>query len=126
MILFSSKFVKEKKRGGMKAAAFFSLFVEGFAVGALIHSGVQLVGAHQNAVQRAVVLALAVMCALLNGTLDALICLVCHGMLLLFLDFALSMAQKSQRKQRKNYHFLKFFVLRAMIKKTRKGAHDNG
>ena len=49
------------------------LLTEGFADGALIHSGVTLVGADQNAIQRAVVCALGMVGTLLDGTLDALV-----------------------------------------------------
>ena len=49
------------------------LLPERHAVGTLIHSGIHLVGTYHNAVQRAVVLALAMMGTLLDGTLDALV-----------------------------------------------------
>ena len=49
------------------------LLPERLAVGTLVHSGVHLVGTHHNAVQRAVVLTLAMMSALLDGTLNALV-----------------------------------------------------
>ena len=55
------------------------LFAEGLAVCALIHSGIQLVGAHQNPVQRAIVFGFAVMCAFLNGAFDALVCFAAHN-----------------------------------------------
>ena len=48
-------------------------------------------GAYQNAVQRAVVLGVAVVSALLNGALDALIGMTVHGMFLLFMIYGLSM-----------------------------------
>ena len=51
---------------------------EGLAVGALVLGGVGLVGAHQNAVQRAVVLVLTVVCALLDGALDTLVGMTVH------------------------------------------------
>ena len=54
------------------------LLLEGLAVGALVHGGICLVGAHQDSVQRAVVLAVAVISTLLNGTFDALVCLAAH------------------------------------------------
>ena len=56
----------------------FSLCPEGLAVGALIYSGVCLMGADQNAVQRAEVGILAMMLALLNSTLNAFICMTIH------------------------------------------------
>lgn len=69
--------VKKKSRQ-RKAAALGSLFTEGFTVGALVHGGIQLVGTHQNAVQGAIVLVFAMMRALLDGTLDALIGMTVH------------------------------------------------
>ena len=49
------------------------LLAEGHAVSALVLSGVTLVGAHQNLVQRAVVGVLGVMGAGLDGALDAFV-----------------------------------------------------
>ena len=43
-------------------------------------------GAHQDPVQRAVVLILAVVSALLDGAFDALVCMTVHRFLLLLLD----------------------------------------
>lgn len=74
--LFRVRQGKEMRQHG--SCRIFSLLVEGFTVGALVNSGVQLMGANQDPVQRTVVFALTVMCTLLNGALDALICLVCH------------------------------------------------
>lgn len=54
------------------------LSAEGLAVGALIHGGVFFVGTHQNAVQRAVVLRVAVIGALLYGALYAFIGMTAH------------------------------------------------
>ena len=54
------------------------LLTEGLAVGALICSGIDFVGAHQDLVQRAVVLVAAVMGALLDGALNALVCMTVH------------------------------------------------
>ena len=61
------------------------LFTEGLAVGALIHSRVGFVGAYKDTVQGAVVCLITVICALRNGTLDALICFAIHFDFLLFL-----------------------------------------
>ena len=55
------------------------LSVEGLAVGALVHGGVCLVGAYQDPVQGAVVLGGAVVGALADGTLNALVCMAVHG-----------------------------------------------
>ena len=62
-----------------------SLLAEGLAVSALILSGCSLVGAHQNALQRAEVCVLTVMGALLNSTLNGLVCMAIHSVILLIL-----------------------------------------
>ena len=59
------------------------LLAEGLAVGALILSGVLLVGAHQDLIQGTEVLVTAVMGALLDGTLDTLVCMTVHSKSLL-------------------------------------------
>ena len=59
------------------------LLAEGHAVGALIHGGVALVGADHDLVQRAVVLTLAMMCALTDGTLNGLVGVLVHDNCLL-------------------------------------------
>ena len=46
-------------------------------------------GAHQNAVQRTVVLVLAVVCALLDGAFDALVSVTVHCCFLLLNDFGI-------------------------------------
>ena len=66
-----------------------SLLAEGLAVSALILGGSCLMGAHQNAVQRAEVCVLAVMLALLNSTLNRLVCMAIHSDILLILMIAL-------------------------------------
>ena len=60
-----------------------SLLAEGLAVGALVCGGIGLVGAHQDPVQRAVICLLAMVLALLNSTLNALVCMTVHGIILL-------------------------------------------
>ena len=59
------------------------LFPEGLAVGAGVHGGVHLVGTHQDAVQGAVVLGIAVVSAGLDGAFDALVCMTVHNHFLL-------------------------------------------
>lgn len=54
------------------------LLTERLAVGALVSSGVDLVGTHQDLFQRTVVLVAAVMGTLLDGALDALVCMTVH------------------------------------------------
>ena len=56
---------------------------EGHAVGALVHGGIRLMGAHQDPVQRAVVLLTAVVCALANSAFNALVCVTVHSFFLL-------------------------------------------
>ena len=62
---------------------FSLLLAEGHAVGALVHSRILLMGTHQDPVQRAVVLAVAVVSALLDGTFDALVSMAVHNKRLL-------------------------------------------
>ena len=59
------------------------LLAERLAVGALICSGIDFVGAHQDLVQGTVVLVTAVMGALLNSALNALVCMTVHNKSLL-------------------------------------------
>ena len=66
------------------AAAFALLSTEGHTVGALVHSGICLMGAYQDAVQRAVICLVAVMRTLLDSALDALVCITVHSWFLLF------------------------------------------
>ena len=55
-----------------------SLLAEGLAVGALVHGGIGLMSTNQDPVQGAVVLIVAVVSALLDGALDALVCIAIH------------------------------------------------
>ena len=54
------------------------LLAERLAVRALVHGRILLVGTHQNLVQGAVVLALAVVCALLDSAFDGLVRIAVH------------------------------------------------
>ena len=54
------------------------LLAEGLTVGTLIHGGIALVGTYQNTVQSAVVAVGAVVGALMNGALDALVGIAVH------------------------------------------------
>ena len=54
------------------------LLLEGLAVRALINGGVSLVGADHDPIQGAVVLTLAVMCALSDGAFDTLVSMTIH------------------------------------------------
>ena len=55
------------------------LFAEGHAVRALVHGGVALMGADQDAVQRTVVLPGAVVGAVGNGAFDTLVGVTAHS-----------------------------------------------
>jgi uncharacterized MAPEG superfamily protein len=59
------------------------LLAEGHAVGALIHGRICLMGADQNSVEGAVVFAVAVVCALLDGAFNGLVCMTIHNEILL-------------------------------------------
>ena len=80
MIFF---FVKSEIRRHSPPYLRFSLLTEGFAVSTLVSSGIGLMGTNQDPLQAAEVCVLAVMGALLNGTLNALVCMAIHGVLLL-------------------------------------------
>ena len=68
-----------RKIAAAKAAAWKNLFFpEGLAVGALVHGGVGLVGAHHNPIQGAVVFVFAVISTLLYGAFDALVGMTVH------------------------------------------------
>jgi len=62
----------------LAAAARFLLLAEGLAVGALILSRICLMGAHQDSVQRAVILGITVVSAGLDGAFNALVCMTVH------------------------------------------------
>ena len=65
------------------AAASPLSLTERLAVGALILGRIGFMGTNQNAVQRAVVLGIAMVGAGLNGTFDALVCVAIHFVFLL-------------------------------------------
>ena len=84
ILRFVSRQGKDSACGSPEAAARKSLsLAEGLTVGALVLGGVSFMGAHQNPVQRAVVLTVAMVCAGLNSTLDTLVCIVIHYEILL-------------------------------------------
>jgi hypothetical protein len=72
------------------------LSLEGLAVGALLLSGVHLMGTHLDVLQRAVVSAVAMVGALLYGAADALVGVGIHINILLFIEFKASMSQMSK------------------------------
>ena len=73
----------EIKIAAAEAAAAALLLTEGHAVGALIHGGVSLMGAHLDLFQGAVVGVVAVVSALGNSAGDALVGVTAHGSFLL-------------------------------------------
>ena len=107
---------RKKENAAASAAAFMRLsLAEGLAVSALILSGVCFVGAHQNAVQRAVVLAVAVVSAGLNGAFDALVSITVHSSFLLLFDSGLVWLTACERNMEKFSFALLFFTLRDMM-----------
>ena len=72
------KLVKKKLRQQCAAVIQKLLLAEGHTISALILTGICLVSTNQNTIQRAIVLAAAVVGALLNSTFDALICIAVH------------------------------------------------
>ena len=72
--------VKRKIRRRLPPYLCFSLLTEGLAVGALVHSGICLMGANQDPLQGAVIGILAVMGTLLNSTLNRLVCMAIHSL----------------------------------------------
>ena len=70
--------VKRKIRRHLPPYIAYLLLTERLTVGTLIHGGISLMGANQDSFQRTEVCILAVMGALLNSTLDALVCMAIH------------------------------------------------
>ena len=103
--------VSSRKTAAASAAAAVSrslLLAERLAVGALVVSGIHLVGANQDFVQRTVVLVAAVMGALLDGTFDTLVCMTIHRKASFEIGFGNSMGsfQKTIQEKRSNVAFL--------------------
>ena len=73
----------------------------GLAVGALVHGRVGFMGAYQNPVQRAVVLLLTVVGALVHRTLNTFVGVTIHNCFLLLIGFGYSMADRQKRMQAK-------------------------
>ena len=80
--LFYTMIAAASSTAQAKAAAFAAaqglLFAEGLAVGALIHGGICFMGADLDAIQAAVVLGVAVISALSNGTFDTFVGMTAH------------------------------------------------
>ena len=83
-------FVKSEIRRQEPPYSSLSLLTEGLAVGTLVCGGIGLVSTNQDPIQGAVVCLLAVMLALLNSTLNALVCMTIHGIILLFFVMGLA------------------------------------
>ena len=81
------------------AAAADLLSPEGLAVGALVLRGIGLVGAHQDAVQGAVVLGVAMVSAGLDGTLNALVGVTIHVLFLLLFGTAIVWPERKNMSQ---------------------------
>ena len=81
----------------------------GLTVSTLVLSGVCLVGTHQDPVQRAVILGIAVISTLLDGALDALVCMTVHiGASFVFgFDFSMAQTRKTIQEISPN---LAFFI----------------
>ena len=97
----NSALVKRKIRRRLPPYLSSSLLAEGLAVGALIHSGIGLMGADQDPLQGAVIGILAVMCTLLNSTLNRLVCMAIHSLYPPFYRDGIRFSQNS-----KNIHFI--------------------
>ena len=96
---------QEKLRRKNRRSALFLLFAEGHAVGALILSGAGLMSTYQDPVQRAVVCGLAVVGALLDGALDALVCVVVHGVSSFFRNGDSMTRSETVMRMRANQYF---------------------
>ena len=69
---------------GIDTGPFRLFLTEGHTVGALILGGIPFVSTNQNALQRAEVRFVAVVCALMHSAFDALIGIAVHSLFLLF------------------------------------------
>ena len=65
-------------RGCRRKPGYQLLLAEGHAVGALVNSGIHLVGTHQDLLQGAVVGIIAVVSALFYGAFDAFVGMTAH------------------------------------------------
>ena len=81
---------------------------ERLAVGALIHSGVGFMGAHQDLVQGTVVLILAVVSAGFDGAFDTLVCMAVHSQLPPLICCSLSLTRCIERKHGKHFLIVAF------------------
>ena len=107
---FSSLPSRAQKKGGGICRRQMLLFAEGFAVGALIHGRILLMGAHQDSIQGAVVFGIAVVSALLNGAFDALICVAIHNVLPPSFEFGFSMAFPMGKNRGKIFLFIAIII----------------
>ena len=92
--------VKSKNEKRRPAPPLLGLFLaERLAVGAIRHSGICLVSAYLDLLQRAVVGIVTMVSTLGNGAFDALICMAVHSQFLLLFRFAISMTQRKKTIQ---------------------------
>ena len=88
------------RQPGLPQSSFLQLLLaEGHAVGALVNSGVHFVGTHQDAVQGAVILVATMVGALLDSTLDALVCMTVHRKASFEIGFCSSMDSRVESIQ---------------------------
>ena len=80
--------IRQVKCGGKRRRCYL-LLPEGHAVSTLLHSGIALVGAYQDLVQRTVVGFITVISTLPDSTLNALVCVTIHDFFLLLLRMVL-------------------------------------
>jgi hypothetical protein len=97
----------KKKCGSYCRRTLFLLLAEGLAVRALIHGRVGFVGANQDAIQGAVVLSIAMVSALLDGTFEALVCVTVHDFQPPFFEFAVSMCTHSRKQSWTNLEIIR-------------------
>ena len=88
------------------------LFAEGLAVGALVHSGVCLMGTYQDPLQGAVVGILTVVGTLRNSALDTFVCMAAHSQFLLDKRFSHSMSpNRAIMRCDMSKTYLQFFLI---------------
>ena len=107
--------LEKRKCGSFCRRTFLLSLAERLAVGTLILSRICLMGTNQNAVQRAVVLTVAMICAGLDGAFDALVCVAVHDFLLLLLDSSLVWLKCAERNMVKSSFSLHFTWWHGMI-----------
>ena len=97
-ICFPGQCQGNRKGGSRKTGSLENALAlaEGLAVGTLVNGGIGFMGTHQNPVQRAVILAFAVVRALMDGAFNALVGMTIHCCFLLLFGFGHSMAERAK------------------------------